>query len=327
VAPLLFDFSDLLEYKKRKQKKLVKMKVGEWWASQLRNLDEPPPTPLPPRRPKPKAVPRRTKSMPSAPKYMMPTENMGEYDSGAQRRKSAPAKQGGLYPLDEEGTYGRPPAAPAPPPPKKERKPKVYASYAVESSCDIHAKKLEKLEKQREKELEEQRSRRRRNSFRRNVSASPSRASSEARTSRSSKSPDPHQQNGYVRRKSSIGSADGRKSSGSGGYSGQTTSMRYSSSSSSHKISGGIREERGEYSYSENRKSSGYSKYANDGGITNGVSGMSLDGLRKPKIDSWDSMGILGLSSKMWSTTSKQQETFMSSTGQFLREENSTYIM
>merc|ERR1712109_131386 len=133
--------------------------------------------------------------------------------------------------------------------------------------------------------------------------------SSEARTSRSSKSPDPHQQNGYVRRKSSIGSADGRKSSGSGGYSGQTTSMRYSSSSSSHKISGGIREERGEYSYSENRKSSGYSKYANDGGITNGVS------------------GILGLSSKMWSTTSKQQETFMSSTGQFLREENSTYIM
>lgn len=285
------------------------MKVGEWWASQLRNLDEPPPTPLPPRRPKPKAVPRRTKSMPSAPKYMMPTENMGEYDSGAQRRKSAPAKQGGLYPLDEEGTYGRPPAAPAPPPPKKERKPKVYASYAVESSCDIHAKKLEKLEKQREKELEEQRSRRRRNSFRRNVSASPSRASSEARTSRSSKSPDPHQQNGYVRRKSSIGSADGRKSSCSGGYSGQTTSMRYSSSSSSHKISGGIREERGEYSYSENRKSSGYSKYANDGGITNGVS------------------GILGLSSKMWSTTSKQQETFMSSTGQFLREENSTYIM
>jgi len=58
------------------------MKVGEWWASQLRNLDEPPPTPLPPRRPKPKAVPRRTKSMPSTPKYMMPTENMGEYDSG-----------------------------------------------------------------------------------------------------------------------------------------------------------------------------------------------------------------------------------------------------
>merc|ERR1711878_214396 len=221
------------------------------------------------------------------------------------------------YPLDEEGTYGRPPAAPAPPPPKKERKPKVYASYAVESSCDIHAKKLEKLEKQREKELEEQRSRRRRNSFRRNVSASPSRASSEARTSRSSKSPDPHQLNGYVRRKSSIGSADGRKSSGSGGYSGQTISMRYSSSSSSHKISGGIREERGEYSYSENRKSSGYSKYANDGGLTNGFGSMSLNGLREPQIDSWDSMGILGLSSKMWKESAKKQENFMSTTSAF----------
>ena len=42
---------------------------------------------------------------------------------------------------------------------------------------------------------------------------------------------------------------------------------------------------------------------------------MSLDGLRKPNIDSWDSMGILGLTSKMWNATSKKQETFMSSTG------------
>lgn len=61
--------------------------------------------------------------------------------------------------------------------------------------------------------------------------------------------------------------------------------------------------------------------------IYNLLSGMSLDGLRKPKIDSWDSMGILGLTSKMWNDTSKQQETFMSSTGLTLREETSTYIM
>lgn len=55
---------------------------------------------------------------------------------------------------------------------------------------------------------------------------------------------------------------------------------------------------------------------------------MSLDGLRKAKIDSWDSMGILGLSSKMWNDTKKKQENFMSSTGQFLREENyNSYIM
>ena len=153
---------------------------------------------------------RRTKSLPS--KYFMPSASMGEYESG--RRKSAPAKPpqppgGGLFPLDEEGTYGRPPAAPAPPPPatpKRERKPKVYSSYAVDSRCDLHAKKLAKVEKQRERELEEQRSRRRRSmaSNRRNVSASPSRASSEARTSRSSKSPDPGPPpNGYMRRKSS----------------------------------------------------------------------------------------------------------------------------
>ena len=156
---------------------------------------------------------RRTKSLPS--KYMIPSASMGEYESGAQRRKSAPAKppNGGLFPLDEEGTYGRPPAAPAPPPPatpKRERKPKIYSSYSVDSKCTMHAKKLAKVEKQREREQEEQRSRRRRSmaAGRRNVSASPSRASSEARTSRSSKSPDPGPPNGYMRRKSSGGSAD-----------------------------------------------------------------------------------------------------------------------
>lgn len=305
----------------------AKMKPGDW-KNTLRNLDEPEPQVyVPPRKPKPKAEPRRTKSMP-APKYMIPSETMGDYENAGGRRKSAPAKPQHLFPLNEEGTYGRPPAAPAPPAPptpKRERKPKIYASYAVDSECDVHAKKLAKVEKQRERELEEQRSRRRRNSFRRNVSASPSRAGSESRTSRSSKSPDPQQKNGSVRRKSSVGSGDGmvsRKSSGGG----QTTSMRYSqSSSNSYKISGGIREEKEEYS--SQRKTSGYSKYANDGGLSNGVNGMSLDGLRKPNIDSWDSMGILGLTSKMWNATSKKQETFMSSTGHLLREESSTYIM
>jgi len=303
------------------------MKPGDWQHT-LRNLDEPePPVYIPPRKPRPKPEPRRTKSMP-APKYMIPSEDMGEYET-AGRRKSAPAKppNGGLFPLNEEGTYGRPPAPPAPPTPKRERKPKIYAGYSVDSKCDVHAKQLAKVEKQRDRELEEQRSRRRRNSFRRNVSASPSRpvsrAGSESRTSRSSKSPDPHVKNIPIRRKSSVGSADGMASrKSSGGYS---SSQRYSqSSSSSYKISGGIREERSEYS--SQRKTSGYSKYANDG-LSNGVNGMSLDGLRKPNIDSWDSMGILGLTSKMWNATSKKQETFMSSTGLTLSEESSTYIM
>jgi hypothetical protein len=50
---------------------------------------------------------------------------------------------GGLYPLDEEGTYGElprkpgmPPASPAPP--LRERKPKIYSSYAVDSDCKKH---------------------------------------------------------------------------------------------------------------------------------------------------------------------------------------------
>merc|ERR1719189_1667466 len=162
---------------------------------------------------------------------------MGDYENANGRRKSAPAKpkDGGLFPLNEEGTYGRPPAPPAPPTPKRERKPKIYAGYSVDSKCDVHAKQLAKVEKQRDRELEEQRSRRRRNSFRRNVSASPSRAGSESRTSRSSKSPDPHVKHIPIRRKSSVGSADGMASrKSSGGYS---TSQRYSqSSSSSYKI-------------------------------------------------------------------------------------------
>jgi len=307
------------------------MKPGDWQFS-LRNLDPEPPQPryVPKPKPKPKPEPRRTKSMP-APKQFIPSESMGDYED-MNRRKSAPSKPQHLFPLNEEGTYGRPPAAPAPPPPKKERKPKIYAGYAIDSSCDLHAKKMAKVEQQVEREREEQRSRRRRNSFRRNVSASPSRASSragsEARESiRDSKSPDPHQHNGGpVRRKSSVGSADGmssRKSSGGRAYSSQT----YQSSSSSHKRSSSIREEKEEYSYQENRKMSGYSKYAANDALSNGVNGMSLAGLSKPKIDSWDSMGILGLSSKMWNDTSKQQETFMSSTGLTLREESSTYIM
>ena len=147
---------------------------------------------------------RRTQSLPS--KYMIPSESMGEYE-GPSRRRSAPERPKHLFPLNEEGTYGRPPAGPKPPSPifKRERKPKVYSSYNVDSKCTIHAKKIAKMEQQREKEMEEARIRRRRSmSGRRNVSASPSRASSEAR-SRASQSPDPQ-----VRKKSS-GEYSGRK--------------------------------------------------------------------------------------------------------------------
>ena len=51
----------------------------------------------------------------------------------------------GLYPLGEEGQYGPPPSALPPPLPgykKRERKPKVYASYAVSHDCEAHGEKL-----------------------------------------------------------------------------------------------------------------------------------------------------------------------------------------
>merc|ERR1711881_423639 len=102
---------------------------------------------------------------------------------------------------------------------------------------------------------------------------------------------------------------------------GYSNTSRYSNSSaSSYKFSAVREEEESEYTYQENRKSSGYSKYANDG-LSNGFGTMSLNGLREAKIDSWDSMGILGLSSKMWNDTRKKQENFISSTSAF-REEN-----
>ena len=47
----------------------------------------------------------------------------------------------GLYPLGEEGHYGAPPSQLPPPLPgykKRERKPKVYASYAVSHDCEAH---------------------------------------------------------------------------------------------------------------------------------------------------------------------------------------------
>ena len=105
--------------------------------------------------------PRRTKSLPS--KYLIPSEEVGEYESGSSRRRSAPAKPpvappagGGLFPLDEQGSYGAAPKRPGMPPSGssqipfqriRERKPKVYSSYNVDSNCQMHAKKLAKAER------------------------------------------------------------------------------------------------------------------------------------------------------------------------------------
>ena len=64
------------------------------------------------------------------------------------------------------------------------------------------------------------------------------------------------------------------------------------------------------------------------GDLSRKLSGISLEAMRKPKINPWDSMGVLGLSNKMWSDTRKRQESFMETTGHYLREDNpGSYIM
>ena len=74
---------------------------------------------------------------------------MGEYTTGHHR-----PDDGGLYPLEEEGTYGRVPkkvhaAKWAEPEPyvKRERKTKMYASYAISDKCELHALVLDKYDR------------------------------------------------------------------------------------------------------------------------------------------------------------------------------------
>lgn len=363
---------------------------------------------------RPPVGPRRTKSLPS--KYMIPSENMGEYDNGdPNRRRSAPPQSkppgGGLYPLDEEGSYGEAPRQPGIPRPKpqyeaRERKPKVYSSYAVDSECETHGKKLAKEEYQN---YERKASMDRKYSGSRPVSRTPSRAGSRpvsransvsgrdsvagspapsrrsfsgynsaprSRNSsigRSSRSPDP-QQNGDVvisggqpyRKKSSKGNvypAAPKKSSQSWQASLRSSSSTETSSNVRRRSSirrdstASIQKDEGEYNCDENNQnylmsldefrktssiSNGYTSssstknyssssytqsYQNGNMGGNSDSAVSLNGLRKPKIDSWDSMGILGLTTKIWNDTQKRQETFLESTGRILREETSSYIM
>ena len=144
--------------------------------------------------------PRRTKSLPS--KYMIPSAELGEYESANSRRRSAPAKppSGGLFPLDEQGTYGALPQKKQGMPPTgipfpriRERKPKVYSSYSVDSNCQMHSKKLAKAERNAEQGIRKH-----------SVSRAGSRAGS---VSRASASPAPS------RRYSSYGGSPSRASS------------------------------------------------------------------------------------------------------------------
>ena len=71
---------------------------------------------------------------------------MGEYSSATSR----PA-DGGLYPLEEEGTYGKVPkkeyvgkwTGPEPYV-RREKKPKIYSSYSISDKCELHSLVLDK---------------------------------------------------------------------------------------------------------------------------------------------------------------------------------------
>merc|ERR1711872_543629 len=77
---------------------------------------------------------------------LIPSVNVGEYGPGPER-----PDDGGLYPLEEAGTYGPVPKAKHPgkwslPQPyvPREKKPKTYASYNISEGCALHARVLNK---------------------------------------------------------------------------------------------------------------------------------------------------------------------------------------
>lgn len=78
----------------------------------------------------------------------IPSQEMGDYEEMRSKKKPS----GILFPLDEEGSYGRPPSQHSKSLPgyaRRERKPKVYASYAVSNDCSMHSAKLERNESTR----------------------------------------------------------------------------------------------------------------------------------------------------------------------------------
>jgi len=291
----------------------------------------------------------------------VPSEDMGDYEE--YRKKKPARKSGPLYPLNEEGSYGAPPAPPPKPLPgyqKRERKPKVYSGYAVSSDCSMHADKLHQNEemsrtqgsfKRRTPSFSRPAARpapaRRASTLPRNhgvrgPSPAPSldagrpvdwknslRGSSVSREEprprvkrpsprrepeppRRPRSPTPEKERSR-RSLSSDGQSPASSSSGS-------TDWGYTSYSSF--LNGTSRTSTGRSSTSQSsyRKSSMGSSFKETDEYDRGGK-VSLDALKTPEISPWDNMGILGLTSKMYSDTSvTKQQSFSASS--FVRKES-----
>lgn len=80
-------------------------------------------------------------------------------------------------------------------------------------------------------------------------------------------------------------------------------------------------EERGQrYSYNNNNSYSNTSKTAGFGGV-------GLASLKTPEINPWDNMGILGLTSKMFSDSSTAKQGVFTSSSIIRRESVSSHVM
>jgi len=313
-------------------------------------------------------------------KYI-PSEEMGDYEEYKKKRTNK--KKGPLFPLDEEGSYGAPPSALPPPLPgyqKRERKPKVYASYAVSSDCCMHADKLEQNE--RDRGQTPPRSYRKRSST---PSFSRSRGSSQPRTrSNSFRLPSPAPSiDAYSDRsnwKNSLRSSESPARSFRGSSTPRTASQKVIEPSQHRREEQEYEEERikdkqGRRSQSSDGMSTrssysstdwGYTSYENFSAGQNGSSistrntknemkqrsystashydeslesayrsnyktpssgALSLSSLKTPEISSWDNLGILGLSSKMFSDTSSIKEKVYSNSSILRKESVTSYAM
>merc|ERR1712106_581056 len=330
-------------------------------------------------------------------KYI-PAEDIGDYEE--YKKKKSP-KKGPLYPLDEEGAYGAPPAALPPPLPgyqKREKKTKVYASYAVSSDCCMHGDKLEQNETGRGKtppravkkksstpsynslprqERSSSQSRARSHSVRLpspapsidsyasrpsnwknslRSSESPARSyrgtSAPRRTTRKqtpsdsvspnrdeyvSKSPERKTQQSHspdqslpAERRSLSSDGMSTRSSESSTDWGYTTYSSFTAGRQSTKTSTKQTQQSSSSSsskYSSISRNTSYEEVDEQCKGYGGQGTVSFGTLKTPEISPWDSMGILGLSSRMYSDTSTMKQGIFSSSSLIRKQSVSSQAM
>jgi len=227
---------------------------------------------------------------------LVPSKEVGEYGVWEGKRT------GPLFPLEEEGQYGPAPVYKTPgkwtgPPKyqKREKKPKVYASYNVNSECAFHGHKIGSYGRQGGRGAEEIR-------WKRSVSAPP--PTSSKPPSRSGK---------YVDRQTSLPPYDPDSEESL-----ELVRRLEISRTIKEDIQDSLLDKAGEEEDRSESDSTG------DDGNRYSEKGGSVISLER----SGEEGGELGLSTRLLREQRKRCETFMSSTGSFLREEPlTTYVI